>query len=80
MHDFWMNGWFGMWIWPLLVIVLIVVLILSLGKALSGRNSRGSDAGTREPPQTALDILKTRYAKGEISKDEFEQMKKDILS
>lgn len=80
MHDFWMNGWFGMWIWPLLVIVLIVVLILYLGKGYSGRNSRGSAGDTHAPSETALDIVKKRYAKGEISKEEFEQMKKDILS
>jgi hypothetical protein len=28
--------------------------------------------------ETALDILKNRYANGEITKDQFEQMKKDI--
>lgn len=30
--------------------------------------------------ESAVDILEKRYAKGEISKEEFEQMKKDIKS
>lgn len=80
MYDSWMHGWPVMWIWPLLIIVLIILLILNLGKGYSSRNFRGFDAGTHEPPEAALDILKKRYAKGEISKEEFQQMKKDLLS
>lgn len=35
-------------------------------------------SGARESPESALDILKKRYARGEISRQEFEAMKKEV--
>jgi uncharacterized membrane protein len=42
------------------------------------RDSGGKLGGTEER-DSAIDILNKRYAKGEIIKDEYEQMKSDIL-
>jgi len=70
-HDMFMgNIWFG-WIMWILIISLIFVLIWS--------NTREKDKylpfNQNESP---IDILKKRYAKGEITKDQFEQMKKEL--
>jgi putative membrane protein len=50
------------------VIFLIRWLVVSTGG--SGRSGRAED--------TALEILKRRYARGEINKEEFEEKKKDL--
>jgi putative membrane protein len=67
------GGWFGgifMIIFWIAVIIGIVFLIRWLVQSPRG------GAGSGESP---LDILKRRYASGEIDKKEFEQKKKDLL-
>jgi putative membrane protein len=84
----WMNGWMGMggnggWfmggMW-LFWILLLVVLVLAIRSFASGSGSR--EAGTRGSLDTASesaeDVLKKRYARGEISKDEFEVKLRDL--
>lgn len=70
MYDY---GWIYM-ILGMLLIVGIVLLIVWLVR----QSSTGS-TGSIEKGETALDILKKRYAKGEISKEDYERMKSDII-
>lgn len=82
MHD--MMGW-GMWATPwgwILIIILVVILIYALSGRVNQRPSGPSEASLiddRRDLETPLDILKKRYARGEISREDFEQMKKDLL-
>ena len=62
------NFWFGgviMWIFWVLLIILLVVLIMKFA---------GKGGGAEKP----IDVLKKRYAKGEITKKQFDKMKKDL--
>jgi putative membrane protein len=68
-------GWFGgifMIVFWGLVLVAIVLLIRWLAVAPRNRETGG---GAESP----LEILKKRYARGEINKEEFEEKKKDLL-
>jgi putative membrane protein len=71
----WGMGWFG-GIFMMLFWVLVLVGLILLIKWLIQTTSRPkSDAGHSN---RALDILKERYARGEIDTAEFEEKKKVI--
>lgn len=67
----WGFGGLFMLIFWILLIVGLVLLIRWLWEQGTGSPSKGSES--------ALDILKKRYARGEIGKEEFEEKKKDLL-
>ncbi len=69
----------GMWIMPIIGIsVMLLFLYLIFGRHGAGRwLGRPGDEDTQDS-ESPLDILKKRYAKGEITKKEFEAMKKDL--
>lgn len=58
----------GVWIYLFLLILIIAVAAIFVVR-------RTLDRAEDEIP---LDILKKRYAQGDISKEEFEQMRKEI--
>ncbi|MDD5198071.1 MAG: SHOCT domain-containing protein [Candidatus Gracilibacteria bacterium] len=83
MHWYGYNGYvpFGenfTFLGPILMIlfwVAVIVLIVYLVRGDLGGSFKPGGQGNK----TALDILRERYAKGEIDKKEFEAMKKDLM-
>ena len=73
----WGTGWFGMIFmiifWGLIIFGL-VALIRWLIQNTSSKGHSGIGTGSK-----AMDILKERFAKGEISRNDFDSMKKKLL-
>lgn len=57
--------------WAYLVLLIIIVVVAGIFVVRWTWNRSAED-------ETAIDILKKRYARGEISTEEFENMKKNI--
>jgi putative membrane protein len=71
----WGMGWFGgifMIVFWILILVGLVFVIRWLIQA-TGKKGNGAQRGSR-----AMEILKERYARGEIDKTQFEALKQDL--
>ena len=77
-------GWHPMWgFWGPWGIAMMLMMLIFWGAVLVGvvvgiRWLVRQGHGTR--PDPALDILRQRYARGEINLDEFEAKKRDLAS
>ncbi len=76
----WWGGWW--WMFPMalpFVFFLLLILFFYFLFTCWWSRTRWSNTSLRRDLETPLDILKKRYARGEITKEEFDRMKKDIL-
>jgi putative membrane protein len=65
----WLGGGIFMILFWVLVIVAIVLVVRYVARTSPGKQGRA---------EAPLDILKRRYAKGELTKEQFDQMKEDL--
>ena len=65
--DVFTSGWhgFGMFIWLLIIVLFILLFVKAFAKK-------------REASSTAMDILDDRYAKGDISEEEYLKKKAEL--
>lgn len=71
--DWYGWGMGGGWLFMALFWVLVIAGVVYLIKVFADRSR------TTEKGDTALDILKKRYAGGEITREEFERIREDLL-
>jgi putative membrane protein len=71
----WGMGWGGMWFgWLMMIgftiaVVVLIVWLVRLSTQGATTNAGPASSDRRSPP--ALEILQARYARGEISKEEY---------
>jgi putative membrane protein len=75
MHPMW--GVWGVWGIGMMLMMLVFWGVIIVGIVLAIRWF-GSQSKYTRPADTALDILRQRYARGDISKEEFEAKKRDL--
>jgi putative membrane protein len=73
-HAYW-NDWYFGWGW-FLWFGIVFLLFSSIGNW--GYTYRAHQKYDKPPRKEAFDILDARYAKGEITREEYGQMKSEI--
>ena len=72
----------GGWLWGLVMLVFWILVLVGLGLLIvwaARQLGYGGPASIRGGASRALEILQERYARGEIMREQYEQMRRDIL-
>jgi uncharacterized membrane protein len=70
----WMMGYYGLgWFIPVISVIILGLIVWGIVALVR------YTATTHKYTGSALEILKTKYASGEISKTEYEAKKKDLV-
>ena len=80
------DGSMGIWIiFPITMLVFMLTIIAYVWSRMFGRRGfepandvSSSRSASATPPETPLGILNRRYASGEITKEEFDDMKRAL--
>ncbi|MDP2744792.1 MAG: SHOCT domain-containing protein [Dehalococcoidia bacterium] len=75
MGGFGLLGWFG----PILMVLFWVLVIWGIIALVRGTNWTGPSDSSSSRSDSALEILRKRYSRGEINKEEYEEKKKDLV-
>ena len=74
-----MMGGFGMGLFgPILMVVFLGLVVWAVVAFVQGSTSPSPRDLTSGQSDSALEVLKRRYAKGEISKEEYEEKKREL--
>ena len=74
----WFNWGFGGFWWIMPIIMIVFWGLVIWGIVILVRRGSRSSCCSYEHPDSAIDILKRRYASGDITKEEFEEKKRAI--
>ncbi len=73
----WNGGWYGWFFGPTMMIAFIAVAVVVVVLLVRWLGGPGHGGAPHSPPgKTPLDILKERFAKGVIDKEEYEERRR----
>ena len=70
------DGW--VWFMPILMLIFLGLIIWAIVAVVRGVSQFGGSHNGTNRSDPALELLKTRYAQGKISREEFEKIKKSL--